>query len=431
AIARTVLSNLRTFRFCLVSSSLKRFNSTQPTLELEDPCCDPANPKELTYHQISVAHHKIKIRVVRTGCRYSRSLSKISGCEVFIKMEVNQDTGSFKERGGRYALMNLTDDEKSNGVYAASAGNHAQALALHGKHLGVPVTVVMPRHAPLMKIAKCRELGANVLVEGKDVSVSREIALKLAKERGGKYINGYDHIDILAGAGTVAVEIFDQVSDVDAILVPAGGGGLMAGVCVASKALSPSTKVIGLVSESCPSLLKSLEAGKPVYTKCGTTLADGLAVPLVGCNSFHSLKGNVHNVIPVKEKDIAVGILRLLETEKVVAEGAGAIGPAALIAGSLKELVGKKVVCILSGGNIDSTVLGRCIEKGLAVDNRLIRIDVIVSDRPGGVAEFTQMIANMGASVKDMALERAFHRSDAFTVNCSVVVETRDEEHAS
>ncbi|KJH53397.1 pyridoxal-phosphate dependent protein [Dictyocaulus viviparus] len=287
-------------------------------------------------------------------------------------------------------------------VFAASAGNHAQAIAIHGNRLGIKITVVMPRFAPLMKISKCKDLGADVIVEGKDISESRQVALRLAKERGGKYINGYDHIDVLAGAGTVAEEIFDQVDDVDAILVPAGGGGLIAGVCVAAKALSPKTKVIGLVPETCPSLLNSLEAGKPVFTKCSATLADGLAVPLVGCNAFHSLKSIVHNVIAVKETDIALAILRLLESEKVIAEGAGAIGPAALFAGCLPELVGKKVVCIISGGNIDSTVLGRCIEKGLAIDHRLIDIDVLVSDRPGGGAELLKIIADMGASMKDM-----------------------------
>ncbi|KAL6741321.1 hypothetical protein Aduo_014588 [Ancylostoma duodenale] len=345
-------------------------------------------------------------------------------------MEVNQDTGSFKERGGRFALMKLTDEEKKSGVFAASAGNHAQAIAIHGKQLGIKVTVVMPRHAPLMKITKCKELGANVLVEGKDIGISRQIALKLAKESGGKYINGYDHIDVLAGAGTVATEILDQVSDVDAILSPSGGGGLLAGCCVAAHALSPNTKVIGLVPESCPSMLKSLEAGKPTTIKSNPTLADGLAVPTVGVNAFHSLKNLVSKVIAVKETDIAVGILRLLETEKVVTEGAGAISVAALLAGNLPELTGKKVVCILSGGNIDSTMVGRCIEKGLAVDNRLIRFEALISDRPGGVAELSKLVADTGASVKDMAMERAFHRSDAFTTNCKVVVETRGLEHA-
>ncbi|RCN52061.1 putative threonine ammonia-lyase, partial [Ancylostoma caninum] len=396
----------------------------------EDPCCDPNNPKELTYQQISVAQHKLKGGIVRTDCRYSRHISNLTGCKVYIKMEVNQDTGSFKERGGRFALMKLTEEEKKSGVFAASAGNHAQAIAIHGKQLGIKVTVVMPRHAPLMKITKCKELGANVLVEGKDIGISRQIALKLAKESGGKYINGYDHIDVLAGAGTVATEILDQVSDVDAILSPSGGGGLLAGCCVAAHALSPNTKVIGLVPESCPSMLKSLEAGKPTTIKSNPTLADGLAVPTVGVNAFHSLKNLVNKVIAVKETDIAVGILRLLETEKVVTEGAGAIGVAALLAGNLPELTGKKVVCILSGGNIDSTMVGRCIEKGLAVDNRLIRFEALISDRPGGVAELSKLVADTGASVKDMAMERAFHRSDAFTTNCKVVVETRGLEHA-
>ncbi|VDO39397.1 unnamed protein product [Haemonchus placei] len=408
--------------------------------EPDDPACDPSNPKELTYQQISIAHHKLKISpmlvviyqqvneffqggVIRTDCRYSRHLSKMTGCEVYLKMETltHFDASAF--------------GVKIRWVFAASAGNHAQAIAIHGKRLGIKANVVMPRHAPLMKISKCKELGANVIIEGKDISVSKQLALKLARESGGKYINGYDMIEVLAGAGTVAVEIFDQVGDVDAILAPVGGGGLLAGCCVAAKALSPNTKVIGLVPETVPSFIKALEAGKPVYTGSNPTLADGLAVPVVGYNSFHTVKNIVHKVIPVKETDIAVGILRLLETEKalndqVVAEGAGAIGPAALLAGSLPELAGKKIVCIVSGGNIDSTMVGRCIEKGLAVDHRLVRFEVLISDRPGGVAEMSSIIAGCGASIKDMAMERAFHRSDAFTVAVRVVAETRDREHA-
>ncbi|KAK5981103.1 L-threonine dehydratase catabolic TdcB [Trichostrongylus colubriformis] len=437
-LSRTLASSLRRFATSTSGTNTSGGSATSGTAEEEpmDPCCDPNNPRVLTYEQVSIAKHRLKIRgVVHTDCRHSRHLSNMTGCDVYLKMEVNQDTGSFKERGGRYALMCLTEEEKKNGVFAASAGNHAQAVAIAGKKLGIQVTVVMPRHAPLMKISKCKELGANVIVEGKDISVSKALALRLAKQSGGKYINGYDQIEVLAGAGTIAVEIFEQVDDVDAILVPIGGGGLLAGTCVAAKALSPTTKVIGMEPEVMPSFLKSLEAGKPVLCPSNPTLADGLAVPLVGCNAFETAKNIIHKVIPVRETDIAVGILRLLETEKalrvqVVTEGAGAISAAALLAGNLPELSGKKVVCILSGGNIDSTMVGRCIEKGLAVDNRLIRFEVLISDRPGGMAELAKLVGDSGASIKDMMMERAFHRSDAFTVACRVIAETRDEGHA-
>ncbi|CAJ0591389.1 unnamed protein product [Cylicocyclus nassatus] len=390
-----------------LTRTLVRFQSSA---ELMDPCCDPHNPKTLTFQQISIAQHQLKIR-----------------CQVYIKME---DTGSFKERGGRFALMNLTDEEKKNGVFAASAGNHAQALAIHGKRLGIKVTVVMPKHAPLMKINKCKELGANVIVEGKDLSVAKKLAMNLAQKEGGKYINGYDHIDVLAGAGTIAVEILEKVPDIDAILTPCGGGGLLAGCCVAAQALSPKAKIIGLVPENCVSMIKSLEAGKVTTVKTNPTLADGLAVPTVGYNSFHNIKDLVHKVIAVKETDIAVGILRLLETEKVVTEGAGAIGVSALLAGCLPELAGKKVACILSGGNIDSTMIGRCIEKGLAVDNRLIRVEALISDRPGAVAELAKIVADTGSKIKAMAMERAFHHSEAFNTQCRVIAETRGIHHA-
>ncbi|CAD6188071.1 unnamed protein product [Caenorhabditis auriculariae] len=314
-------------------------------------------------------------------------------------------------------------------VFAASAGNHALALSMHGKKLGVEVNVVMPRHAPIMKINRCEELGANIIIDGNDIGASREIALRLAKERGGKYINGYDHIDILAGAGTVGLEIIDQVTNVDAVLVPVGGCGLIAGVAVAVKTLSPKTRVIGVASETCPALIRSLEKGEPVYTPTNPTLADGLAVPAIGVNAFRTLRNRVDEVISVPEHDIAIAILRLLEFEKVVCEGAGAITIGALLSGKLNSLKGKKVVSILSGGNIDTTSLGRCIDRGLAYDNRVIRFTVIIKDTPGDLSELCTLVSNCGASVKDIYLERAYLRNDMSSIRVKMVTETRGLAH--
>uniref|UniRef100_A0A1I7UGB5 L-serine deaminase n=1 Tax=Caenorhabditis tropicalis TaxID=1561998 RepID=A0A1I7UGB5_9PELO len=363
---------------------------------------------------------------------------------VHLKMEVNQDTGSFKERGARYALQNLTEEKKRAGVFAASAGNHALALSFHGKQLGVEVNVVMPKIAPLMKINRCQELGANILVEGNDIAESREIALRMAYEQKGTYINGYDHYDILAGAGTVGIEILEECPLPDAIIVPVGGGGLVAGVATAVKALSPSTEVIGVVSETCQAIVvcvdiettkttnyiqKSLQAGHPVYTPTRPTLADGLAVPNAGVNAFASMRGKVDRVISVPENDIAVAILRLIENEKVVCEGAGAIGIGALLSGKLDHLKGKTVVSILSGGNIDSTSLGRCIERGLAYDHRVIRLSIIIPDKPGGLSKLTGLVGELSGNIRDLYLERAFMRNDMSSQRVKMIIEVRGKEH--
>ncbi|KAK0417645.1 hypothetical protein QR680_013124 [Steinernema hermaphroditum] len=396
---------------------------------LLDPCCDPANPKKVDFALISAAAYNIRDGIVRTECRRSQKLSASLGVEVFLKMELNQVTGSFKERGGRFALLRLSEEEKKAGVFAASAGNHALALSYHGRKLGVPITVVMPRHAPLMKIDSCTKFGANIRVEGKDITVSREIALQMAHESGGKYINGYDHIDILAGTGTIALEILDQLQGIDAVIIPVGGGGLISGMATVIKTLYPSIQVIGVESEKCTAFTRSLEKGEPVMTKSLPTLADGLSVPLVGVNAFHSAKDYVDKMVTVTEESIALAILRLVEWEKVVVEGAGGVGVAALLSGQLPELAGKRVVMILSGGNIDTTCLGRSIDRGLVFDSRLTRFSVVVSDRPGGIAELCSIIASCRASIKDMFQERAWVRQDIFSVKVEVVAETRNINH--
>uniref|UniRef100_A0A7E4VS92 Serine racemase n=1 Tax=Panagrellus redivivus TaxID=6233 RepID=A0A7E4VS92_PANRE len=421
-------------------SAFHRFNQLKHTVRRlstdcgnpivpDDPFCDPNNPKKLQFATISSALYTIKDGIQRTELRRSLKLSQYTESTVFLKMELNQATGSFKERGARWALLRLTDEQRAQGVWAASAGNHALALSYHGKRLGIPVNVVMPRHAPLMKIDYCTKLKANVIVKGKDLTAAKTFALQKAHEAGAPYINGYDHVDILAGAGTIGLEILDQVKDLDAIIVPVGGGGLLAGVACAVKTLYPNVLVIGVESEACPGFSASLAAGRPTLTPSEPSLADGLAVPVVGVNAFETAKDYVDKVVTVDEQHIALAILRLAEWEKVVVEGAAATTVAAILANKLPELKDKRVAAILTGGNIDSTVLGRCIDRGLVFDHRLIRFKVIVSDRPGGISELSQIIATTGASVKDMFMERAWLRQDAFSVSVKVVAETRNREH--
>ncbi|KAK9694331.1 Pyridoxal-phosphate dependent enzyme [Popillia japonica] len=395
----------------------------------EDPYCNPNHPIKLTFQDITSAAFQIKNGVLNTPCIKSH-LSDLTGMDIYLKKEFLQYTGSFKERGARYALLMLSPEQKKVGVISASLGNHAQALSYHGYKLGIPVTVVMPIVAPIMKIEKCKQYNANVVVQGKNMAESKRIAMRLAKERGYIYINGYDHPHIMAGQGTLGLEIIEQVEDIDAVVVPVGGGGLIAGVALAIKTLRPHVKIIGVESERCASFSKALKAGKPVNVEIEATLADGLAVPMVGYNAFETARPLIDKMVVVEEKWIAIAILRLIELEKCVVEGAGAAGLAAILAGQLDDLKGKKVVLNLCGGNIDTTILGRCLERGLAADGRLLKFSVTVSDRPGGISDLCKLIHSIGVSIKDILHERAWVTCDVFSVEVKVVVETKDMDHA-
>jgi threonine dehydratase len=272
-------------------------------------------------------------------------------------------------------------------------------------------------------------LSANVVVAGNSFAEAREKADQLAQEKELTYIHGYDDWNIIAGQGTMALEILDQVPELDAILVPIGGGGLIAGVGLAIKALKPTVKVIGVAAENTPSFAAALAAGKPVSVKNGATLADGLAVPAVGVNAFEIAREVVDQFVVVSENDIALAILRILELEKSVVEGAAASTLAALLGGKLPELAGKRVVLPFCGGNIDPGVLNRVIERGLVADGRLFRFIATISDRPGGLAALTKVIASVGASVKEITHDRTFCAADVSAVQVSCVVETRDQAH--
>ena len=384
---------------------------------------------DVTFDDILAARTRIAGGITVTPCLESPALSELTGCRVFPKAEYLQRTGSFKERGARNALLLLPEAQKRIGVIAASAGNHALALAFHGRDLGIPVTVVMPTVAPLIKQSRCRALGARVLLSGENIGEAKTLADRLVEEEGLAYVHGFDGADVIAGAGTLGLEILDQVPDADAIVVPVGGGGLIAGLGLATKRLRPECEVIGVETHRSASYSAAREAGCPTPAKVGATLADGLAVPMVGRRAFEIAQRVVDRVVRVDEEPVALAILRLVELEKGVVEGAGATPLAALLAGELSDLRGKKVVLCLCGGNIDPTVLGRVIEHGLAVDGRLARFTAIISDRPGGLARLTGALAEAGASIKQIVHERAFASADVSTVEVDCVIETRDRTH--
>ena len=349
--------------------------------------------------------------------------------EIYCKLDNLQRTGSFKERGARNALVQLSDEQKKKGVIAASAGNHAQALAYQGRLLGIPATVVMPKFAPLIKINNCQKLGATVVLEGKDFAEAKARACEIAAQQGLAYIDGYDDPAIIAGQGTAGLEVVAQVPNLDAIIVPVGGGGLLAGVSLAVKTLRPEAKVVAIEADHVASFSAALEAGKPVRIETRSTLADGLAIAEVGSNAFEIARQHTDKAVLVTEEQIALAILRIVELEKDVVEGAAATTLAACLSGQLPELAGKRVVLLLCGGNIDPNVLSRVIERGLVADGRLSRFTAVISDRPGGLADLTAQIAAAGASINQVVHDRAFASSDVSAVNVMCTVETRDRAH--
>ncbi len=378
---------------------------------------------------IQSARLRIAGAVLVSPCPESIPLGEVVGCRVFCKLENLQRTGSFKERGARNALALLGPEQRKRGVIAASAGNHALGLAYHGKLLGIPVTVAMPKSAPLIKISTCRRLGANVELAGSSFAEAMAHARALAEREGFTYIHGYDDPAIIAGQGTLGLEVLEQVPDVDAFVVPVGGGGLLAGIAQAVKTLRPDVLIIGVEPRGAAKLAPACERGEPVTIQCQPTLADGLAVPDIGGNALPLLQAHLDKLVTVSEDEIALAILRIVELEKMIVEGSGATGLAALLGGHLPELAGKRVVLPFCGGNIDPAILSRVIEKGLVADGRLCRFTAMISDRPGGLAGLTRLIAEAGASVREIEHERAFAGPDVFAVSVLVTIETRDRAH--
>ena len=383
----------------------------------------------VTLADIRAAHERIRSGIYRSPCPPSIPLSDLTGCEIFCKLDLLQRTGSFKERGARNALMLLDDAQKRRGVVAASAGNHALGLAYHGKLLGIPVTVVMPRFAPLVKVATCRRLGAHVILDGETFDDARRTAITIAETEGLNRVHGFDDPRVIAGQGTMALEILEDVPDADAIIVPTGGAGLLAGVGIAAKALRPGIRIIAAEPAAAPSFGSSLAAGRPTQVPIRPTLADGLAVGKVGEVSFALAAPLVDRVVTVAEEAISLAVLRLLELEKTVVEGAAAAALAAIMGEAGRELAGKKVVLLLCGGNIDLTILDRVIDRGLAADGRRWRFTTQVIDRPGGIAKLAAAIAAAGASVQEIRHDRAFSGADVFSTTVEVTVDTADREH--
>ena len=385
----------------------------------------------LTLADVVAARDRIAGGIYESPCVESIPLSQLTGARIHCKLDYLQRTGSFKERGARNALLQLSAEQRKAGVIAASAGNHAQGVAYHGSLLDIPVTVVMPRFAPLIKVSNCRQLGARVVLHGGDLFEARAEAEAIAAREGLTFIHPFDNAHVMAGQGTIALEILEQTPGVQAIVVPVGGGGLLAGIGTVIDAMRPDIELVGVEPANAACLSAAMAAGKPVPVTLAPTLADGLAVAQAGTLPYPILRRVVDTVVTVDEATIALAILRLIELEKSVVEGAGATPLAAFLAGKLEHLRGRIVVLVLCGGNIDITMLDRVIEVGLVADGRLSRFTVSISDRPGGLARLAEVIAGAGASIKEIVHDRAFSGPDLSAVRVVCVVETTGHDHVA
>lgn len=358
----------------------------------------------------------------------SESLSRQAGAPVHLKLENLQMTGSFKERGALNRMLGLSDAERSVGVVASSAGNHAQAVGYIARRLEIRATIVMPETAPLTKVSNTRGFGAEVVLAGETYAEAYETACRIQRERGLVFIHPYDDELVVAGQGTIGLELLDQQPDLEVIVVPVGGGGLIAGISTAVKQMEPHIEIVGVEAESYQSAQRSLAAGS--IEACGdtSTLADGIAVRRVGDVPFALMQRYVDRVVTVTEEEIASSVLALAEQEKTVAEGAGAVALAAVLEGRF-ELRGRRVACIVSGGNIDVNTLSKIIERGLTRDGRRVRLSVDVPDRPGSLARVANLVADCRANVLEVHHERAFSAGPVGTTSVRFTLETRGREH--
>ena len=380
----------------------------------------------LTLQTIQDAAARLCGQVLETPCVESQTLSQIVGAHVFLKFENLQYTASFKERGACNKLSQLSPEERARGVVAMSAGNHAQGVAYHAQRLGLRAVIVMPRFTPGVKVERTRGFGAEVVLHGDTLEAARAHAYQLAQEQGLVFVHPYDDEAIAAGQGTLALEMLRQQPDLDCLVVAVGGGGLIAGVATAAKALQPGIEVIGVQTERFPSMLNAVQGRALPMGQ--STIAEGIAVGTPGAITQEVVKRLVDDLLLVDEGDVEQAVLMLLEIEKTLVEGAGAVGLAAL-ARYRERFAGKKVGLVLSGGNIDPLLLAAIIERGLVRSGRLARIQVSARDVPGVLAQITATVAAAGANIEEVHHQRAFTMLAAQNVEIELVLQTRGQAH--
>ena len=381
----------------------------------------------VTYDDIVNAQKAQGDVIRKTSLVFSDTFSQLTGSKVYLKNEFEQKTGSFKLRGAYYKIKNLTEDEKSKGVVAASAGNHAQGVALASAMEKINCTIVMPRNASPAKVAATKEYGAEVVLEGKNYDESWIKAQEIAKTSGAQIIHAFDDPQIIAAQGVIGLEIMEQLPNVDEIYVPIGGGGLAAGILTAVKIKNPNVKIIGVESKSFPSMKNSLDSGKLETVDGGFTVADGISVRTPGKQTFEIIRDMIDKIVLVDDEEIIKTIFLLMERSKIVVEPAGAVGLAYLV--SKKPSPGKNVVPILCGGNVDMYLLGQIVSKGLATMGRMMKIFILLKDKPGALKEVVDELASLSANIVEVVHDRLSSDVHAGTTGVTLSLETENQKH--
>lgn len=378
---------------------------------------------------IKKAQKTISKVVVKTPCAYVPYLSKLSQANVYIKKESLQNTGAYKIRGAFNKISSLSASERKNGVIAASAGNHAQGVAFSAKYFDIPALIVMPEATPILKVNGTKELGADVILYGNNFDEANAYAKEYAQKNSLEFIKPFEDELVIAGQGTIGLEILEDLPNIDTVLVPVGGGGLISGLCVALKSLNPKIKIIGVSAKGAPAMRMSFFAKKPIDTANVKTIADGIAVKNTSAMTLEYILKYVDDFVEVDDEETANAVLFLMEKQKLVVEGAGAVTTAALLHNKIKTLKDENIVCIISGGNIDVTMLSLIIEKGLLKSNRKMKIKLKLIDKPGSLEHFTAILRELVANIVQIGYDRTdknLEYGDAFVY---VSIETKGESH--
>ncbi|SEM12691.1 threonine dehydratase [Mesobacillus persicus] len=382
----------------------------------------------VSFDDIVNAHKKMFGIVHKTPLDFSKTFSEFAHNEVYLKLENLQKTGSFKVRGSYNKLISLREDELQKGVVAASAGNHAQGVAYSSSMLGIPCTIVMPKGAPLSKVEATKGYGAHVELQGNVFDEALAYALELNNQTGAAFVHAFDDEAVIAGQGTIGLEIMDQLPDVDAIVCPVGGGGLIAGLAAAVKEKNPAIQIYGVEAKACPSMAQSLKEKKAITFDAGPTMADGIAVKTPGERPFQLAQKYVDGMVSVDETEIAQTMLMLLERNKLLVEGSGAVSLAAMLFQKL-PIKNKKVVSVISGGNVDVSFVSRIIERGMVEAGRFVRYSTILHDKPGNLERILQVVTERQGNILDISLNHMGDKIYPGYAQLIVSVETRDRQH--
>ncbi|HEY6448000.1 MAG TPA: threonine ammonia-lyase [Acidobacteriaceae bacterium] len=382
----------------------------------------------VTLQSVQAARQRIHGHLYLSPARHSAGLSEMTGQQVYLKLDNLQRTGAFKERGALNKILTLTPKERARGVIAASAGNHAQAVAYHASREGLRARIVMPLMTPLVKVAATSSYGADVVLHGANYDEACEEAIRESQAEGLTFLHPFDDDEVIAGQGTIGLELLEQVPDLEAVVVPIGGGGLIGGVACAVKESRPGVRIIGVQTERLPSMMRARQAGRPVTIPAEATIADGIAVRRAGEKPLALVTRYVDELVTVDEEEIASAILVLLEREKTLAEGAGAAGLAALLQ-KKTSLNGQRTAVVVGGGNIDVTLLSKIIERGLVKDGRRTRVRIHLTDRPGALHQLTKIIADLRANIVQTSHDRAYYGVSLGDTVIDFTLETRGAGH--